>query len=44
MCEFAETDTTNVEISHVAVFSATELASPNHATFVLWWATSAHLD
>ena len=44
MREFAETDTTNVEISHVAMLSATELASSNYTTFVLRCTTSAHLD
>lgn len=43
MREFTETDTTNVEIPHVAVLATTKLASSNDATFVLWWATCAHL-
>lgn len=44
MREFAEADTTNVEISHVAVLTATKLTSSNHTTFIFWCTTSAHLD
>jgi hypothetical protein len=44
MCQFAETNSADIKISHVAVFTTTELASTNDTTFVLWWATRAHLD
>jgi hypothetical protein len=42
--QLTEADTTNVEITHVSVFAATELAASYDARSILRGARSAHLD